>query len=371
MNLHDILVQSADAALSLQNSEKGSMPAGHNGSYHDPETPVRNTAHWLITFLKAYSISGEAKFLEAAKKAVTYLCSDTARPMGATFWHRKKPEKDTCNGLIGQAWTIEALAVAAQGLERPELIALAEKVFLLHPQNPDSGVWKRVSTDGSHLTIDYTFNHQLWFAASGGLIAKFSQSKDIDIRVRHFLNQLDNIFNIYPSGLIKHLMPPKLFPTGKRAEYTLKQLRKIKHPRNTAKDRKYFKQKQVGYHSFNLYAFALLKREYPDHRFWKSRKFLRALKYIKSERYSIEVALSDYGYPYNPPGFEVPFALEIFCSEDQTRTQQSNWASKQLKICYDFETSLMNKNANDSMTHAARIYEATRLTNLPIDIGLF
>ena len=83
------------------------------------ETPVRNTAHWLITMLKAYEISNETKFKDSAWRAVQYLLSPSARPMNATFFCRTNPEKDFCNGLVGQAWIIEALAIAGMKLEDP------------------------------------------------------------------------------------------------------------------------------------------------------------------------------------------------------------------------------------------------------------
>ena len=232
MNLYDILIQSATAALSLQDSEQGFMPAGHNGAYHDPETPVRNTAHWLITFLKAYEISGEAKFLDGAKQTISYLCSPEIRPMGATFWHRKNPSKDFCNGLMGQAWTIEALPVAAEKLAMPELFTLAEQVFLLHPIDQVSGGWQRVGVDGSHLAVDYTFNHQLWFAASGGLLAKASQSQAVNQKVQQFLDSLLSLFEVYPCGLIRHMMPFKLFSIEKQAQVLRKQLRQLKKPQS-------------------------------------------------------------------------------------------------------------------------------------------
>lgn len=370
MNLYDILIQSATAALLLQDSEQGFMPPGHNGSYHDPETPVRNTAHWLITFLKVYEISGEQKFLDAANRAIQYLCSPDVRPMGATFWHRKNPNKDGCNGLIGQAWTIEALVIAAEQLKIAELNAIAEQVFLLHPIDQVSGGWERVSVDGSYLGTDYTFNHQLWFAASGGLLAKASQSSDVEEQVQHFLDNLPAMFDIHSSGLVKHMVPFKLFSIEKQAQTLRQQARRIKNIQNLSKTRAYFRQKEVGYHGFNLYAFALLKRAYPDHSFWKSSKFLFVLKFIHSQYYSQQIKLSKYGFPYNPPGFEIAFALDTFYPNSQNHSEQSQWVSRQIKASYNFETSLMNRDTDDLMTHAARIYEATRLSNLPLDANI-
>ena len=367
MNLYDILIQSATAALSLQDSEQGYMPPGHNGSYHDPETPVRNTAHWLITFLKAYDISGEWKFLEGAKQAVKYLCSSDIRPMGATFWHRKNPNKDFCNGLMGQAWTIEALTIAAENLEIPELLTIAEQVFLLHPIDHVSGGWRCVGVDGSYLGVDYTFNHQLWFAASGGLLAKTGQSCEVDQQVRQFLDGLTTLFEVHSYGLIRHMMPFKLFSIEKKSQVLLKQARQLKKPQVFMQEKEYLRKKEVGYHGFNMYAFALLKQAYPEHVFWKSSKFLSTLNFIHSDYYTREIQTSKYGFPYNPPGFEIPFTLKTFHPDSQSQAEQSRWISQQLNASYNFETDLMNKNTDDLMTHAARIYEATRLDNLPLD----
>ena len=121
MFLSDIIMQTSRAALQLQRAD-GSFPEGCNGPYHDSETPVRNTAHWLITMLKAFEISqAKPDFIDSAWRAVQYLLSPSARPMNATFFCRTNPEKDFCNGVIGQAWVIEALAIAGRKLNDPQM----------------------------------------------------------------------------------------------------------------------------------------------------------------------------------------------------------------------------------------------------------
>lgn len=50
-SLHEILERSASVGLDLQR-KNGSMPPGMNGPYGEEETPVSNTCHWVITFLK-------------------------------------------------------------------------------------------------------------------------------------------------------------------------------------------------------------------------------------------------------------------------------------------------------------------------------
>lgn len=41
---HDLIAKTGRKGISLLN-ERGAAPAGHNGPYNDPETPLRNTPH--------------------------------------------------------------------------------------------------------------------------------------------------------------------------------------------------------------------------------------------------------------------------------------------------------------------------------------
>ena len=51
------------AKLFIKNhSELNYMLPGHNGPYHDPETPVRNTGHCLILFSYCYSRTVDDKY---------------------------------------------------------------------------------------------------------------------------------------------------------------------------------------------------------------------------------------------------------------------------------------------------------------------
>ena len=59
-------------SLKKQNND-GSMSPGHNGPYHDPETPVRNTSNYLMAFLRAWELSNDDKFLRGAEKCLNYL----------------------------------------------------------------------------------------------------------------------------------------------------------------------------------------------------------------------------------------------------------------------------------------------------------
>ena len=124
MRANDFLLHVADKALSWQRAD-GSFPPGHNGPYHDPETPVRNSGHWLIVFSRCYSLNGDTKYKDAIHRIAKYLTSKEARPEGFAFFHRKSPPKDRCNGLIGPAWTIESLVEASTVLEDDQYARIA------------------------------------------------------------------------------------------------------------------------------------------------------------------------------------------------------------------------------------------------------
>ena len=359
MTLHELIVQSAHAAIELMNPETGSMPPGHNGPYHDPETPVRNTSHWLITFVAAHRISGDRAFSAAASRAAEYLSSEEARPGKKTFFHRLNPKKDRCNGLIGQAWTMEALLESYTTLGRDDLRQLAEDVFKLHPFDPAVGLWHPVEVDGTALEVDMTFNHQLWFASAVALLAHHGCSR-ASAELNAFLDCVDQRLRVARSGLIRHALT---LPSsaGDRLRESLTRLRM---PR-ARRQREYTR--AVGYHAFNVYAFALIYRYRPNHLIWASSKFRRLLGFLESGEYMSAIQDNKYGFPYNPPGFEVALAFETFGTTDQ-RTRGEWWVTEQLRRCYDSQGYLMNRGTEDPSTHAARLYEATRLSDMGISV---
>ncbi len=358
MNLNDIIYSSAESAIVSQ-KDNGSMPSGHNGPYIDPETPVRNTAHWCITFLKAYQISNNQDFLDAAVKCGDYLLSVEARPMDSVFFCRKNPEKDFANGLVGQAWAIEALVELTKISGEQKFRDLAEKVFLMHPYDKKVAAWLRKNVDGSNNGFDKTFNHQLWFAAAGGLLS--DQNDEIQKQILHFLDAIDEHIELYKDGCIKHKGRFLVQTSAQNLRYWAKVIKDSKS------DRSYMKMKSIGYHGFNLYGFALLKSKFPDQSFLSLDTLKRALNYAKSDSFKHNLPNSKYGFPYNPPGFEIGYTLQEF--NEATEEDIADWVSWQIKTCFNFKTNLMTEGyAKDPNTQAARIYEATRLKNYELKL---
>ena len=365
MNLYDLLVQSADAGLDLQ-TESGAMPAGHNGPWNDSETPVRNTSHWTITFLKAHEITEEPRFYEGAQRCVEYLCKSEARPNRSTFHHRKVPNKDACNGLIGQAWTIEALSIAADRLEQPELAQLAEEVFLEHPFDDVLSVWKPVEIDGTVLEVDMTLNHQIWFAAGGAVLTQNNECSElVTERVEVFFDELADIFATYQSGLIHHHLKPGT-SLRKQGRVQMQNLRKRRIPQSVVQlyrpgTGQALRRRAVGYHSFNLYGLGLLYTSFPKHPFWECSKFKKAIEFATSEQFLSDLTENQYGYPYNVSGLELAYAYHVFGSGTELIQNQ---ISKQLQDHFDPNMGLLNQQTSDQTTLAARLYEATRLPNI-------
>lgn len=354
--LGEILDAAAAAALAKQ-APDGSLPAGHNGLYGHPESPARNTGHWLVSWLAAWERTGDPRFRAAAVSALGWLTSEKARPGGASFLHRSAPGRDSCNGLIGQAWSIEALAVAGDGLADDDAAELAERVFLAHGFDPGLGLWQRLEVDGRSLGFDVTFNHQLWFAAAGTLLAPLV-GPEVARRVGRFLDRLGHNLAVRGDGVVGHWLSSR--GLGLRdPRYA------VRRWRNARREGAALGRKEDGYHAFNLYALALLRRHAPDHPFWRSRKFQALWRAGRSERLRGALDANPYAWPYNPTGLEMAFALDSF-EGPGSRAEQARWVAAQLERHWDAGAHALCRATPDPETLAARLYEAVRLSDLPL-----
>jgi hypothetical protein len=366
MKLWDLIIASAEKAVALQHVN-GCMAPGQSGPRGIIETPIRNTAHWLIVFLKAYGLTGNPAYQQAGLRAAAYLMSQEARPMQAAFWCRKDPRKDFSNGLIGQAWVLEALAAASVQLKDEQYGKLAAEVFLLHPFDEKYGLWHSVNVDGSLLPICGTFNQQLWFAASGALILNSGIANGtIKAHVKRFLQTIPCNIYVHRNGLIGH----EIFRL-KRHEGFWGEFRDIRRTMRGLVKKQHYEQ-SIGYHSFNLYAWALLKQLgwLSDDSFWMSSNFKKILRYITTPSFRHNVTMNPYAFRYNPTGFEVAFALEAFTDYFRgSATQSVDWVREQIGLHYSFNDNLMCAHSPDPETLSARIYEAVRLSNHELDLA--
>lgn len=370
----NIFLDVVKQALSTQNCGTGEMPSGHNGPYYDQETPIRNTSHWAISFIKAYELTDDIEYKEAARKCYKYLAKNFVK--GKTYVHRKNENKDQCNGLIGPAWNIESFVEGYNFFNDANCLEIAENIQKLIPFDEKVGLWQKVEIDGKILKYDMTFNHQLWYAASLALLYSINKSDEIEKQVEIFLSKLKNNFRIHRTGLVKHAIifsySPKLL--------LLNFFRKIKIFSKKIITNKSFKYKEEGYHLFNLFAFAIINEIFPNHNFYKSRKFRKALNFsfsdtlyrdLKKNNYSEditnlpvkkEIEINRYGFAYNAPGFEILYIYKVF--KPLINEKYFNFAkiiNDQLNLTFNNNTNTFSKNTEDYITLTSRIYELSRI----------
>jgi len=215
------------------------------------------------------------------------------------------------------------------------------------------------------------FNHQLWFAASGAMLACYSNTS-INPEVIHFLDRvLRGLLRIDPSGRIIHRISiqrhSKLVAMSNGLIDVINSLRRT----NSSHSKNHMPYKEMGYHAFNMYAFSLLKQCMPQHPLWQSPKFISALIFMNKAELIHGLENNIYGYPYNPPGFEVPFAIQEFSHLSSFSKSREWWVEQQLNRCYNKEENMMNRSTEDKNTHSARLYESTRLKDMEISINGF
>lgn len=345
--------------------KKGAMPAGHNGPYFHEETPLRNTSHWLFCWSMLYRHTGETCFREAVESSLRYVSDPLHRKQGGNWRQRSHPGRDSCNGVIGAAWTGEALWAAARVLDKPDLLDAARDVLERHAFDDGLGLWHRWEVNGKTLSIDQTFNHQLWFAATAARCGKNS-SGPLFQRCERFMDTLDTHFEVQPSGLIQHRISlgflDRLFRSGTVFHWGFNVIRSLRSRRMLFDTPK----RDIGYHCFNFIAFAVLKTYFLDHPFWHSPQWLAALSYAQS--YAFGKAMDQpnkYAFPYNPVGFEMAAALRVFIPESETR-QKEWWELQWDRLTSASSSESYGDNCQDPAIAKARLYEGVEALRLGV-----
>ena len=116
--------------------------------------------------------------------------------------------------------------------------------------------------------------------------------------------------------------------------------------------------KSVGYHSFNLYAYGILKQSYPRHEFWNSKTWLSMKNATKTIKFVENLNNNCYGWTYNSPGIELAFVNEV----DSNHVDAQEWLNMQnSEIIKIMNVDALTGSSDDPATSAARLYEACRL----------
>lgn len=353
--------------------------AGNNGPYKHPETVLRNYSHWVIIFSKLNKEKPKKIYLDAIKRLSKYFFKKEARPFGFSFHHRNILGKDSSNGLIGQAWTFEALYECYVTLKDDKFLKLAEEVFNIHKFDSDNGLWHTLDIDGKVLEVDAAFNHQLWFAyASAQVIPKSNKNYK---NILFFLNSIEKNLKILENGLIYH--PIERYALRNLMRTDEKFINKVKRIIINILKKKSFRTlfinkneilnqwkasmiiKSYGYHAFNIYAFVKFEKIFLDHPFWKSPEYNKMIKILLNPIFLENNENNKYSYPYNPTGFEIAYVLNEKFNDSNNLEMISKFINKQFNFNFDYNTLMFSKNNEDSDTLTARLYE---LVYLPTDV---
>jgi|AntDeeMinimDraft_6_1070357.scaffolds.fasta_scaffold00507_4 hypothetical protein len=361
---HELLVRSAEAALDIQRDD-GSFPAPQYGADEESPTPVRTTAQWLLTLTKAYNITAEERFYDASADAASYLLKDDVRPSGFTFHARDAPGKDSCDGLVGQAAPIRALARTSTVLERPELADIAREIVHLHPFNERLGLWECVDIDGTTLSFDRTLNHQLIFAASIATLA--DDDSEIARLLRRFLTMLPSTMRLHDDGLIKHYIRPN--PTDalrtvvrSPSHWRLLLNEVVFHYYSRSAERR---RTEIGYHPVNLSSLATLRRAVPNHTIWNREVIQQALEFSQANSKLYLSGTESHGGSAMP-GTNIALALRVLGDKDLDDVLE--FLESDIRRKYDEDSGLLTTTDSDSTFQAAAVFLLSHFPNITIQL---
>ncbi len=358
----------------IQDYSNGILYGGINGPYDDPETKVRNLAHLCIMTSIEIMTYKKSEYVPLLNKMGDELMS--LRDESGLYVMRQKAGKDICNGVIGHAWVNEALIYLWRVTNDDVYIDIAVDLSKRHAFNATIGLWGRPGQEATDDTIDYTFNHQLWYAATLAELNEAVHISTFEDQLDIFLEKLRFNFSTTKDGKVSHSIYRRLGTANSLKQMVKKDLNTVKEKMNKPS----LAYKEEGYHVFNMMAFARLYRLYRKHSFFTSKEFKNAKNYMYSQKLldglenkSIEMdsslhngitvdeekTLNIYGYTYNVPGFEILYVDEIFGGGLENPIVKQ-CRSRQFEYTYDDSTEKFGAMCHDKITINYRVYEYYR-----------
>lgn len=359
------LLRTAEAALSAQRDD-GTMPAAHNGAWGQAETAVRTTAHWAVSWLAAYRCTSDQRFRTAAERALDALQLPGWRPHGAA-WHclGDGSGHNDGNGLIGQAWVMEAFLHAHAVLGRTDLLRAALELYRLHRQDSRTGVYFVLGVDGTHHLPDATFNHQAWFAAISAMVLRAARDAglpldDLATGPERFADRLFSIMHRNCRYVVEQKVRHRYH--GSLHGY-LRQAASNLYNRFVTRR---LKTRSVGYLTFTLHGVAMLRAALPHHPVWRSARFARlaqhAQRYMQRPEFFSACTANRFAFPHNVTGVEMAYVARWFGIKLPVR----RFWDHQFATHWDPDTATLSRHADDPVALAARLYEVVSLLSIDL-----
>lgn len=348
--------------------KKGYANAGCNGPYRNKVTPVRNSAHWLVTYAILFENTNNSKYKDVANVLIDYLLNKAIYGKNKVIKVINDDKFGYGNGLIGQAWVIEALVVAYKIFNSKDCLSRAEELFYAQKFNEERGLWEFIDSDGINKGCWIAYNQQLWFSAVGSMVYDCNKDENINANIIRFLDCQNKNLKIYNTGLIAHFIYPK--KSVDKLKHRLRMiLSYISNKIGFFRKRSLFYYEK-GYNLFSIQGYAMLYDEYKDHKFFKSRKFKKILSYGTSKDYLNELIkpkindcgntkmlhsnkINEYTFLYNSPAFCYSYIYKKFNLDDAFL--ETLW-DVQMRF-YSQESKEFGIGFFDKDTLTSRIYE--------------
>lgn len=354
--------------------KKGCVDCGINGPYDDPETEVRYLAHLIVIAAIEYLKFGKTEY-----KDVVLNLGDRVLSMkgeDGIYKMRLKDGKDQCNGVIGHAWLIEGLIYAYKVTGEDKFIDESFAICQKHEFNQVLGLWGRPLMGKDDSAIDFTFNHELWYAATLAELLQIRKDNKLQMELDRFMESVPKNLLINGNGRIAHSIYRRVKPV-ERLKQCVKRHIIVFDERIGRPSLKY---KEIGYHIFNLMAFARIFVIRPDYPFFTSTNFFKTLKYVCDKGFvkglldekvyndstphgkSLtieEQSINIYGYPYNVPGFELPYCALVFEGQIDNRVVDTI-VKTQIEETWDGGVQMFGRKSHDKVAVNYRIYEYYR-----------
>jgi len=341
-------LRNADYAIShlvYVSQEKCFFPGGHNGPYLNLESPIRNTSHWVIGFIIAFRLTGDDRYQSAAVACLKWLTDIDCPYYKSSQFLQRQGGTDSCNGVIGDAWVLEALAFAVKWLDHDIVnnVVKLQSAIKERLQLKNNFAFKRFDVTKGYMSCDYTFNHQLW------LFMSLIVTKDVKIDFNNVLDfYMRKALVLRKGGLVHHLYH----------SYAMKNMVNIvNYKRASVQNYNKMASKERGYHLFNLYAFARIKIEIPCH-------FKEYEEEVKNAFSMVDEAFiqklfdekNKYAFNYNSPGFELPLIFLAFPDRISENSVKLSYALHREQT-WNEELGAFVNSCDDPMTMTSRAYE--------------
>ena len=319
------------------------VPGGNNGPHMALETPIRNTIHVIsaLTYLKkrGYSIPNKIDYKLCnwiTNNNIFFDRKDTflARQFGTDF----------VNGVIGPAWIISGLNDYYLMSKDEKILTILNKTKANIIFDNKSKLWRRYDPFKNKFNIDYTWDHQLFYAASQVNLINI-ENKDLN-NIDLFLNEILSKINFYirPNGRFHHMAKDHSIQNLILNYLYKRNFQRVEDIEN-------------GYHCYILYAFAIIYQKFPNHSLFKNSLFKSSFNFLE-KNYDLLVQ-SKFGRNYNNPSLSLPFIFKVFepfFSIDYTKILKLVQSSHQEKS--DLQGLCISK--KDPITSFSRYYELFR-----------